>query len=93
MNYVLKLTIYESLFEVKEYATFVGYGNETASLGCALDNSCSLNLISPASTISANLLRLSATHIFVGGNLNRYHIFPAFEWIGGGICSPRFHIY
>lgn len=80
MDYTVRLTIYESLQSISnEPIKFIDYTEEDAHY----ENT-------PLSQQTTNVqglsdwLEFSTSVFFVGGNLNRYYIYPSFEWIAGG---------
>lgn len=80
MDYTVKLTIYESLQSVdKESINFIDYTEENAY---AEDNSLSSQTVSRRGL--SDWLEFSTTVVYLGGNLNRYYIYPSFEWVFGG---------
>jgi len=80
MDYTVKLTVYESLQSVDpEIVNFVDYTVELAS--------AEQSMVSPYTVSARGLsdwLEFSTTVIYAGGNLNRYYIYPSFEWVAGG---------
>lgn len=80
MDYTVQLTIYESLQPISdEPIEFIDYTVEYAS---GVDNPLSPQVVNAQGL--SDWLEFSTSVFYVGGNLNRYYIYPSFEWIAGG---------
>lgn len=80
MDYTLKLTIYESMQDMDtSIVDFVSYREEyaLAEYSSDFEQSASARGLS-------DWLEFSTTVLYAGGNLNRYYIYPSFEWVAGG---------
>ncbi len=86
MKLGVKFTIYESLKEYGSNAEFFGHDDieipfPTSNTQNAIASNDGEN--HPNGTISDSYLTLSVSSVFVNGNnLNRYLLYPSFEWTG-----------
>lgn len=80
MDYTVKLTVYESLQTVDvSVLDFIDYNEEYALAESDLDSGQSAN-----TRDLSDWIQFSTTVVYAGGNLNRYYIYPSFEWVAGG---------
>jgi hypothetical protein len=88
MDITQKYTIFSSLESVADVydVSYAGYQDKLVSFPTSTTTSSfeASGGMSTQGAISSTYLLLSATAVYVGNNLNRYYIYPSFEWRNGG---------